>query len=99
MFIGTCWAATDLCQADGHCISQAAEEQYVHVLPPTSLSVKVSFYDSEPGQLAELFPVVQALLRACPKPRRHESTAELDLCKCINCGDAPIALSSMLMCD
>ena len=48
---------------------QADEQPYVSVLPPTGASIQIAFYSTPAAQLAELHPVVAALLTAQPHAR------------------------------
>jgi ATP-dependent DNA helicase Q4 len=48
---------------------EADDAPCLRMLPATALSVKVSFYSAAPETLAPQYPVVQAVLEACPNPR------------------------------
>ena len=41
----------------------------MRVLPPVGRIVKVAFYSNSCESLAQGYPVLQSLLRACSKPR------------------------------
>ncbi len=60
--------------------TQAEEQPYVHVLSCTGTSVQVAFHATDVQRLAEVHPVVAALLRAARRPRNgcyRAATADL----------------------
>lgn len=48
---------------------EADEDPYVRVLPPTAVTVKVSFYATSAEEMAEAHPIVHAVLAVCPRHR------------------------------
>eukprot|EP00884_Botryococcus_braunii_P022637 jgi/Botrbrau1/9057/Bobra.0376s0031.1 len=59
---------------------EAGDEKYVINFPKTGESIKISFYNSNPKELAEQHNVIQTVLHICPKPRRgHYNVKMQDL--------------------